>query len=243
MYKPRTGVSGNPSRRSVQSTISESDTDSASLSPTASRISVGLITSSPNNTMKSSVERSKKRRLESSHRKCFDIIDRCAEKYQKVVAEQEADKASIAQLVQELRDENAREASNALKANSEKETAVAEAERLTKEISQLQQQLESTNTTMQDQVAWDDIQPVLHQTHGELISAATHFGNFIDTLQNKRLASFLPSTEVLNGNWPAHGGPVGATDPAALPGLSGLSNPPLFDPHVSGSVNHQESYA
>ncbi|KAJ5569064.1 hypothetical protein N7450_011550 [Penicillium hetheringtonii] len=167
--------------------------------------------------MKSSMERSKKRRLESSHRKCFDIIDRCAQKYQKVVAEQEADKASIAQLVQELRDENAREASNALKANSEKETAVAEAERLTKEISQLRQQLESTNTTMQDQVAWDDIQPVLHQTHGELISAATHFGNFIDTLQNKRLASFLPSTEVLSGNWPAHGGPVGATDPAALP--------------------------
>ena len=96
---------------------------------------------------------------------------------------------------------------------------------------------------MQDQVAWDDIQPVLHQTHGELISAATHFGNFIDTLQNKRLASFLPSTEVLNGNWPPHCGPVGATDPAALPGFSGLSNPPLFDPHVSSSVNHQESYA
>lgn len=152
------------------------------------------------------MERSKKKRLEFFCRKCLDIIDLCQEKVQKMVADREDGKASIFQLVQVLREENARETLNVQKANFEKETAAAEVERLTKEAVQLRQQLESTNATMQDQAAWNDIQPVLHQTHGRLISAATHFGNVIDTLQNKRLASFLHSTEVLNGNWPAHGG-------------------------------------
>ncbi|OQE09727.1 hypothetical protein PENFLA_c099G03938, partial [Penicillium flavigenum] len=33
-------------------------------------------------------------------------------------------------------------------------------------------------------VSWHDIQPVLHQTHGELVSATTRFWNTIDALQN-----------------------------------------------------------
>ncbi|KAJ5568946.1 hypothetical protein N7450_011432 [Penicillium hetheringtonii] len=188
------------------------------------------------------MERSEKRRLDTSHRKCFNVMNRYAEEVQMMVAERENDKARIVQLFQELRDKNSREASNVLKANSEKKTAIAETERLTTEAAQLRQQFESTNATTQDQVAWDDIERVLHQTHGKLISAATHFGNFIDILQNKRLASLLPGTEVFNGNWPAHGGSVGAADPTAVPGFSESSNPPLFDPHVSASVNHHESY-
>jgi hypothetical protein len=100
----------------------------------------------------------------------------------------------------------------------------------------MRQQLESTNTTLQDQVAWSDIQPVLYQTHGELISAATRFGNFIDSLQNKRLASFLPNTEVFHGNWAASVDPSGPTDPNALPGFSESSDPPLLDPQAPTST-------
>ncbi|KAJ5987707.1 hypothetical protein N7481_002917 [Penicillium waksmanii] len=145
--------------------------------------------------------------------------------------------SKIFDLIRELHAEKVREASNVHKAIAEKDTAVTEVERLKKETLQLRQQLESTNTTLQDQVAWDDIQPVLHQTHGELISVAIRFGNLIDGLQNKRLASFLPGTEVLHSDWVAQAGPFGATDPNALPGFSESSNPPLLDPQAPTSTN------
>ncbi|KAK9241996.1 hypothetical protein V1506DRAFT_124371 [Lipomyces tetrasporus] len=82
-----------------------------------------------------------------------------------------------------------------------------------------QQQVESTNATMQDQVSWNDIQLVLHQTHGELVSATTRFWNTIDAFQNRRPASYLPGSGVIHGDWAEQGGPLGT-----LPRFSALGN-------------------
>ncbi len=182
------------------------------------------------------------RRRKSSHRECFKVLDDYEEQVERILAEREDSRIATSRLIQELHTEKAREMSNVHKAIAEKDSAVAEFERLKKETLQLRQELESTNTTLQDQVAWDDIQPVLHQTHGELISAASRFGNLIDSLQNKRLASFLPSTEVFHGNWTTTAGPSEPTDPSALPGFSGSSNPPLFDPQALTSTNEYGSF-
>jgi hypothetical protein len=179
------------------------------------------------------MKHSARRHRKSSHRECFEILGDFEEQVGRIIAERENDRTAI----KELHNEKAREVSNVHKVITEKDTAVAEVERLKKETLQLRQQLESTNTTLQDQVAWDDIQPILHQSHAELISGATRFGNLIDTLQNKRLASFLPGTEVFHGNWVAPADPSGPTDPNALPGLSGSSNPPLFNPQSLISTN------
>ncbi|KAJ5743487.1 hypothetical protein N7533_010589 [Penicillium manginii] len=190
-----------------------------------------------------SMKRSARRHRKSSHRECFKVLDDYEEQVERILAEREDDRTATAQLIQELNAEKAREISSLHKFIAEKDAAVAEVGRLKKETSQLRQQLESTNTTLQDQVAWDDIQPVLHQTHGELISAASRFANLIDSLQNKRLASFLPSTEVFHGNWATTGGPSEPTDPSALPGFSGSSNPPLFDPQALTSTNEYGPFA
>jgi DNA repair exonuclease SbcCD ATPase subunit len=168
---------------------------------------------------------------------CFKILDDYEEQVEEMIAEREDDRTATSRLIQEFHTEKAREISNVHKVLAEKDTAVTEVNRLQKETSQLRQQLESTNTTLQDQVAWDDIQPILHQTHAELISAASRFANLIDSLQNKRLASFLPSTEVFHGNWATTADPLEPTDPNALPGFSGSSNPPLFDPQALTSTN------
>ncbi|CAI7633982.1 unnamed protein product [Penicillium pancosmium] len=229
--KSRACRSGNSSNRSIRSKVSGSDTDSGSLSPATSKMS-------DKHSMKCSV----RRRRKSSHRECFKVLDDYEEQVERILAEREEGRAATSRIIQELHTEKAREMSNVHKANAEKNSAVAEVERLKKETSQLRQQLESTNTTLQDQVAWDDIQPVLHQTHGELISAATRFGSLIDSLQNKRLASFLPSTEVFHGNWATTADPSEPTDPSALPGLSGSSNPPLFDPQAQPSTNEYGSF-
>jgi chromosome segregation ATPase len=189
------------------------------------------------------MESSARRRRKSSHRECFKILDKYEEQVEGILAEREDDRTATAKLIQELNTDKAREISNVPKFIAEKDTAVAEIERLKKETSQLQLQLESTNTTLQDQVAWDDIQPILHQTHGELISAVTRFGNLIESLQNKRLASFLPSTEVFHGNWATTADPSEPTDPNALPGFSGSSNPPLFDPQALTSTNEYGPFA
>ncbi|CAI7619292.1 unnamed protein product [Penicillium pancosmium] len=229
--KSRVGKSTNSSNRSIRSEGSGFDTDSGSFSPATSKMSD-----------RHSMKRSARRHRKSSHRECFKVLDDYEEQVERILAEREDDRTATAQLVQELNTEKAREISNVHKFISERDTAVAEVGQLKNETAQLQMQLESTNTTLQDQVAWDDIQPVLHQTHGELISAATRFGSLIDSLQNKRLASFLPSTEVFHGNWATTADPSEPTDPSALPGLSGSSNPPLFDPQAQPSTNEYGSF-
>jgi hypothetical protein len=185
------------------------------------------------------MKHSARRHRKSSHRECFEILGDFEEQVDRIIAEREDDRIAI----QELHTEKAREISNVHKVITEKDAVVTELEQLKKEHSQLQLQLESTNTTLQDQVAWNDIEPVLHQTHAELISAATRFGNLIDALQNKRLASFLPGTEMLHGDWATPADPSGSTDPNALPGFSGSSNPPLFDPQALTSTNEYEQLA
>lgn len=70
----------------------------------------------------------------------------------------------------------------------------------------MQQQLESTNAALQDQVPWNDIQLVLDQAHGDLVSTTTRFWNMVDALQNRRLESYLPGSGVIHADWPEQGG-------------------------------------
>ena len=73
-----------------------------------------------------------------------------------------------------------------------------------------EQKNKRANATMQDQVPWSDFQLVLHQIHGELVSATARFWNANHALQNRKLASYLPGSGVIHGNWTAQGGPLGA---------------------------------
>ncbi|CAG8904247.1 unnamed protein product [Penicillium nalgiovense] len=90
---------------------------------------------------------------------------------------------------------------------------------------------------MQGLVSWHDIQPVLHQTHGELVSATTRFWNTIDALQNRRLASYLPSSGGIHGNWPEQDGPLGTLGHNALPGFSASSDYPLVTQEAPVPIN------
>jgi hypothetical protein len=105
--------------------------------------------------------------------------------------------------------------------------ALVENQKLERELCQIQQQQELMNATMQDQVLWHDIQPVLHQAHDELISATTRFWNTIESLHNYRVASYLPGSGVIHGIWPDQEGPLVSLGNDALPGFSVSSDCPL----------------
>ena len=154
-------------------------------------------------------------------------MDKLEEKFRLALADKDDTRPHESQLEQKLRAEKARETSKLQEAIAVRETAVAENERLQRELCQLQQQQESTNATMQDQVSWNDIQLVLHQTHGDLVSATTRFWNTIEAFQNRRLASYLPGSGVIHGNWPGQGGPLGTLGHNDLPGFSASGNLPL----------------
>ena len=76
------------------------------------------------------------------------------------------------------------------------------------EAGQLQQQLESFNSTMQGQVAWNDIQPALYQAHSDLVSPATQFWRSVEAFQNRELATY--GSGVVHAAWP---GQVSAQEP------------------------------
>ncbi|KAJ6105323.1 hypothetical protein N7523_010133 [Penicillium sp. IBT 18751x] len=90
---------------------------------------------------------------ETTHQKCFDVMDKLEEKFRLALADKDDTRPHESQLEQKLRAEKARETSKLQEAIAVRETAVAENERLQRELCQLQQQQESTNATMQDQVS------------------------------------------------------------------------------------------
>ncbi|KAJ5982153.1 hypothetical protein N7451_012253 [Penicillium sp. IBT 35674x] len=93
---------------------------------------------------------------------------------------------------------------------------------------------------MQDSVPRNDIQLSLHQTHGELVSATTRFWNVINALQNRRLASSLPGSGVIHGNWMEQGGPLEALGYDAL-GFPASGNVPPVTQQEPNSTNSSNS--
>ncbi|KAJ6126345.1 hypothetical protein N7523_002090 [Penicillium sp. IBT 18751x] len=177
-----------------------------------------------------SVKRARRKDREATHRKCLDMMDRLEKDLQLAFAEKYDER-------EQLRAEKARETSKLQEAITVRETAVAENERLQRELCQLQQQVETSNATMQDQVSWNDVQLVLHQTHGELVSATTRFWNTIEAFQNRRLASYLPGSGVIHGDWTEQGGPLGTLSHSDLPGFSASGNLPLVTQQEPAPAN------
>ncbi|KAJ5559391.1 hypothetical protein N7513_001790 [Penicillium frequentans] len=134
-------------------------------------------------------------------------------------------KAYESQLLQKIQATEAEGISKLQQATVLKEAALAENKRLQNEIRQLQQQLELLNASTQDNIPWNDIQPILHQTHGELMSATTRYWNAIDALRNRRLASYLPGSGVIHGNWTEQYDPLGSLGHNSLPGFTESGNP------------------
>jgi len=168
-------------------------------------------------------------------------MDNLEEEFQKVLGERDEERANMSQLMERLGTEKAHETSELQQAIAEREKALVNSRRLEREVCQLQQQVESTNATMQDQVSWNDIQLLLHQTHGELVSATTQFWNTIEALQNRRLASYLPGSGVIHGNWPDQSGPSGSLSQSTFPGASGSSNLPLVTQQAAAPTNQYGS--
>jgi flagellar biosynthesis GTPase FlhF len=149
-------------------------------------------------------------------------MDRAQEKLYKAREDQDRERTESTQKIQQLQMEMAEEMAKLKKVLAENEKLSGEAKKLHMEAGQLQQQLESFNSTMQGQVAWNDIQPALYQAHGDLVSAATQFWRSVEAIQNRELATYLPGSGVVHGTWP---GQESAPEPlisTSLPELSGL---------------------
>jgi chromosome segregation ATPase len=179
----------------------------------------------------------RKKESKAIHAKCFDEMDKIGRELRLALAEKNDQKAYESQLLQRIQATKAEESSKLQQAIALKETALAENKRLQNEIRQLQQQAELLNASTQDNVPWNDVQPVLHQTHGELVSATTRYWNAIDALQNRRLASYLPGSGVIHGNWTGQYGPLGSLGPDSLPGFTESGNPSSTNQQELGANN------
>ena len=155
---------------------------------------------------------------------------------QKAQEERDEERCKHCQLLEQLEAEKVEENSKLQLALTARDAALAESQRVAREVCELQQQLESTNAALQDQVPWNDIQLVLDQAHGDLVSTTTRFWNTVVSLQNKRLASYLPA---IHADWPEQGG-------VAAPGHDfplSFSEPniPLLDQQEPSATNQHGS--
>ncbi|CAP79285.1 hypothetical protein EN45_041850 [Penicillium chrysogenum] len=144
----------------------------------------------------------------ATHRKCLQVMSIVEEEIQKAQEEREEERDKHCQLLEQLEAEKADETSKLQLVIAARDVALADNQRVGHEICELQQQLESTNAALQDQVPWNDIQLVLDQAHGDMLSTTTRFWNTIDALQNRRLASYLPGSGVIHADWAEQSGPV-----------------------------------
>lgn len=143
------------------------------------------------------------------------------------------------QLREQFETEKAEENSKLQLAITAKDAALAESQRVGREIGELQQQLESTNAALQDQVPWNDIQLVLDKAHGDLVSTTTRFWNTVDALQNKRLASYLLGSGVIHTDWSDQGGL--ATQGHDFPVSFSEPDVTLLDQQEPSATNHHGS--
>jgi hypothetical protein len=134
------------------------------------------------------------------------MMSNIEEEIQKAQEERDEERRKHCQLREQLEAEKVEENSKLQLALTARDTALAESQQVVQEVCELQQQLESTNAALQEQVPWNDIQLVLDQAHGDLVSTTTRFWNTVDALQNRRVASYLPGSGVIHANWPEQGG-------------------------------------
>ncbi|CAG8184034.1 unnamed protein product [Penicillium nalgiovense] len=229
--KPGTGRACASSPCSARSTASRSKTERNPLKAVGKHKGLGH----------STAKNARKKDAEGTHQKCLDMMDQVQMEFQLALEDIDEERAHDSQSMQGLHAEKAQETSKLQEVIEAKEKTLVENQRLERELCQLQQAQESSHATMQGLVSWHDIQPVLHQTHGELVSATTQFWNTIDALQNRRLASYLPSSGEFHGGWPEQDGPLGTLGHNALPRFSASSDYPLVTQEATISSNQYES--
>ncbi|CEJ62725.1 hypothetical protein PMG11_11216 [Penicillium brasilianum] len=158
----------------------------------------------------------------SVHKECFKHMSRVQEKLFRALEDQDQERVESAQIIQRLQMEKAEEMTKLRKALADNESLSCEAKNLQVEASQLQQQLESFNSAVQGQVAWNDLQPALYQAHGDLIAAATQFWRNMEAIQNRQLATYLPGSGVVDAAWAGQVSAQGPIVPTSLPEISEL---------------------
>ncbi|CAG8882005.1 unnamed protein product [Penicillium nalgiovense] len=175
----------------------------------------------------------------TSIRKCLQMMSIVEEEIQKAQEEREEEGHKHCQLLEQFKAEKADEASKLQLVIAARDAALADNQRVRHDICELQQQLESTNAALQDQVPWNDIRLVLDQAHGDMVSTTTRLWNTIDALQNRRLASYLPGSGVVHADWAEQSGPATQGHDVLL-SLS-ESNVPLPSQQEPSAINQHGS--
>ncbi|CAG8095045.1 unnamed protein product [Penicillium salamii] len=167
------------------------------------------------------------------------MMSNIEEEIQKAQEERDEERRKHFQLLDQLEAEKVEENSKLQLALTARDAALSESQMVGREIGKLQQQLKSTNAALEDQVPWNDIQLVLDQAHGDLVSTTTRFWNTVDALQNKRLASYLPGSGFIHADWPEQGGV--ATQGHDFPLGFSESNVPLLDQQEPSAIKQNGS--
>lgn len=98
------------------------------------------------------MEATQRKEREVTHWKRLDVMSQIEDEFRMALAEKDDEKADGSKFVQQLRAKRVQENSKSQEAISVRGNALAEGERLQREVLELKQQIESTNAAMQDQV-------------------------------------------------------------------------------------------
>ncbi|KAI2669603.1 hypothetical protein LCP963914a_9908 [Penicillium roqueforti] len=153
------------------------------------------------------------------HRECLRVLDQAVEDKQKLQNKMSQERKRAALSIQTLRAETASTMDKIRELTEEKDQLTRKSQELEDEARRLRQEIEAAAGT-QDQTAWNDIHPVLQQTHVNLLSAAHGVWSTMESLENRHLASLLPGHGVFQGPWSDPTAPLGMFGPSSLPGQS-----------------------
>jgi hypothetical protein len=167
------------------------------------------------------------------------MMSNIEEDIQKAQEERDEEIRKQCQLLDQLESEKVEQNSRLQLALTARDAALAKSQLVMQEVCELQQQLESTNAALQDQVPWNDIQLVLDQAHGDLVSTTTRFWNTVDALQDGRLASYVPGSGVIHADWHEQGGV--ATQGHDFPLSFSEPTVPLLDQQEPSATNQHGS--
>ncbi|KAJ5557857.1 hypothetical protein N7513_003443 [Penicillium frequentans] len=159
----------------------------------------------------------RKKASKAFHEKCFDEMDKIGRELQLALAEKNDQKAYESQLLRKIQATEAERNSKLQQAIALKEAALAE----------------NKKTSQRDSST---------PAATGILSATTRYWNAIDALQNRRLASYLPGSGVIHGNWMEQYDPLGALGHNSLPGFTESGNPSSSNQQMPGANNVFDSF-
>jgi hypothetical protein len=155
-----------------------------------------------------------------------------------IFKEADREREESARTIEQLETDNAQAAEHIRQLSDEKNQNIAKMQKLEMQIFNLKQQLEAMPS---GGMAGDDGMFTLMHLGTTVNVLKTDIDKEVEARRNKRLASGMPDSDVLQANWSVQNGQMGMFDVNALPNYSLPSSLSLTKQQALAQVNSQST--